>query len=86
MNGLRTSAVFLTMTKFPLAIASWFGVAVVMVCGTTVCVVGDETVGWTAVEAVAVVGDAPVICTKLPLMFKTKKTKRKHQNNQFNGE
>jgi hypothetical protein len=68
---LRTSEAFLTMTKLPLAIVSWFPEAVAIVWGTTVCV-GDVTAGWATAVVVVAAGGLLAICTKLPFMFSTK--------------
>lgn len=72
---LRTSVAFLTMTIFPLVIASWFGAAAVAiaVCGTTVAV-GDVTVGCVT-AAFVVACAAPDSCTRLPLILSTENKK-----------
>lgn len=67
---LRTSVVLLTMTKFPLAIAIWFGDPVLRVCGITCAGVGEVTVVGDTVFVAAEGGD-PASCTKFPLMFNT---------------
>lgn len=68
---LRTSAAFLTMTIFPLVIASWLGAAAVAIAvwGTTVGA-GDVTAGCATV-AFAVACGAPDSCTRLPFMLST---------------
>lgn len=70
MMTLRTSVALLTMTKFPLAIAIWFGDPVLRVWGITCAGLGEATVVGETVFVAAEGGD-PASCTKFPLIFNT---------------
>lgn len=64
------------MTIFPFGRATWLELALASVaCGTTVAVVGEDTVAWGCVAAVTVVAACGVVdnWTMLPFMFNTER-------------